>query len=246
MKVLFYVLIPIIVFLTPGFVSGTGCDAGPMILFYDKPAAEWVEALPIGNGRIGAMVFGRTARERIQFNEDSFWAGGPYDPVNPEALAALPEARRLVFEGKAGQAQKLIDEKMMGIPSAQASYQSVGDLNLIFKGHEETSDYRRELDVSTAVTTVRYKVGDVTYKREIFSTPVDQVIVIRLKANEPGMVDFVAYFSSSQKSQRIEDATDGLILEVAGKESYGTEGALRCYSRLKVIADRGEVKLEDN
>jgi alpha-L-fucosidase 2 len=245
MRVLFYVLMPMIVFLTPGFASGSDCQAGPMILFYDKPAAEWVEALPIGNGRIGAMVFGRTANERIQFNEDSFWAGGPYNPVNPEALAALPEARRLIFEGKAEQAQKLINEKMMGVPATQASYQPVGDLNLIFRGHEQTSDYRRELDLSTAITTVRYKVGDVTYEREIFSSPVDQVIVIRLKANKAGTVDFVAYFSSPQKSQKIEDTADGLVLEVAGKESYGIKGALKCYSRLKVIADKGEVKLED-
>ena len=100
MRVLFCVLIPTIVFLPPCLARGVDCDAGPMVLLYDKPAAEWVEALPIGNGRIGAMVFGRTANERIQFNEDSFWAGGPHDPVNPEALAALPEARRLIFGGK--------------------------------------------------------------------------------------------------------------------------------------------------
>ncbi|MCJ7779068.1 MAG: glycoside hydrolase family 95 protein, partial [Sedimentisphaerales bacterium] len=241
-----YILTLMFVFLTPGFVNGADHKGESTTLFYDKPATEWVEALPIGNGRVGAMVFGRTVNERIQFNEDSFWAGGQYDPVNPQALAALPEARRLVFEGKTEQAQKLIDEKMMGVPSAQASYQPVGDLNLVFDGHEQTSDYRRELDLSTAVITVKYKVGGVTYERRIFSTPVDQVIVIRLTADKPGMINFTTYFSSPQKSQKIKAVGDSLTLEVAGEESYGTAGALRCHSMVKIIPEKGKVRLEDN
>lgn len=241
-----YILMLVFVSLTPRFVNSADRKSESMALLYDKPATEWVEALPIGNGRIGAMVFGRTANERIQFNEDSFWAGGPYDPVNPQALAALPEARRLVFEGKAEQAQKLINEKMMGVPSAQASYQPVGDLNLVFNGHEQASDYRRELDLSTAVVTVKYKVGGVAYERRIFSTPVDQVIVIQLTADKPGMINFTAFFSSPQKNQKVEAARDSLILEVAGKESYGTAGALRCRSMVKIIPEKGKIRLEDN
>src|SRR3954469_10603299 len=100
----------------------------PLSLWYQRPAKEWVEALPIGNGRLGAMVFGGVTGERLQLNEDTLWAGGPYDPDNPEALAALPEARRLIFEGKYTDAQKLISEKMMAKPLKQMPYQPVGDL----------------------------------------------------------------------------------------------------------------------
>jgi alpha-L-fucosidase 2 len=241
------VLMLMFVSLVPYCAEGANCNREPMMLVYDRPAAEWIEALPIGNGRIGAMVFGRTGNERIQFNEDSFWAGGPYDPVNLQALAALPEARRLVFEDKAEQAQKLIDEKMMGIPSAQASYQPVGDLNLVFNGHEQTSDYRRELDLSTAVVTVKYKVGGVAYERQIFSTPIDQVIVIRLAADKPGMINLTAYFTSPQEKLRIKGIdNDTLALEVYGRESNGIAGMLRCHSRVKIIPEKGKVRLEDN
>lgn len=218
-----------------------------MILFYDKPAAQWVEAIPIGNGRIGAMIFGQPANELIQFNEDTFWAEGPYDPVNPQALAALPEARRLVFEGRAKEAQDLINEKMMAVPPKQAPYQPAGELNLIFEEHQQVTDYRRQLDLSTAVTTVEYKVGDVAYKRQIFSTPVDQVTVIRLSADKSGMLNFIADFNAVQEKKKIQNiGKDTISLEVNGLSGNGIEGVLRCHSRLKVIAQKGKVRLRDN
>src|SRR5205085_5934855 len=134
-------------------------DAAALKLWYDKPAAQWVEALPVGNGRLAAMVFGGTASERLQLNEDTLYAGGPYDPTNPEALAALPLARRLIFEGKYKEANDLIGEKMMGRPVKQMPYQPVGDLNLNFLGHADPSDYRRELDLDTAIASVSYHAG---------------------------------------------------------------------------------------
>jgi len=228
------------------FSATVTCDQDNLILFYDAPAAEWVEALPIGNGRLGAMVFGKTANERIQFNEDTFWGGSPYNPVNPQALAALPQARQLVFQGEAEQAQKLIDEKMMAVPSYQARYQPAGELKLFFPGHEKVTDYRRQLDLNTAVVTVEYKVADVTYKRRIFSTPVDHVTVIQLTADKPGSINFDAQFSAVQKRKdlKIEDAC--LSLGVYGVGHHKATGDLRCRSRLKVLAENGDVKLEDN
>jgi alpha-L-fucosidase 2 len=242
MKLLRFLVLTVI-FLPPQFVSAVD----DMILFYDKPAAEWVEAIPIGNGRIGAMVFGRPASELIQFNEDTFWAGGPYNPANPQALAVLPQARQLVFEGKTKEAQDLINEKMMAVPPWQAEYQPAGELNLIFGGHQQVTDYRRQLDLRTAVTTVEYKVGDVAYKRQIFSTPIDQVIVICLTADKPGMINFIADFNAVQEKKKIEGISDDTIsLEVYGQKHYDIEGALRCHSRLKIITQKGKVRLEDN
>src|SRR5439155_25896767 len=121
----------------------------PLVLWYEKPASRWVEVLPIGNGRLGAMVFGATASERLQINEDTLYAGGPYDPNNREALKALPEARRLIFEGKYKQANDLIGAKMMAHPIKQMPYEPVGDLLLEFPRHDEFASYRRELNLDT-------------------------------------------------------------------------------------------------
>src|SRR5207253_9396371 len=120
--------------------SSTDLRAGapdePLSLWYRQPAAQWVEALPIGNGRLAAMVFGGVEKERLQLNEDTLWAGGPYDPSHPDALAALPEARRLIFEGKYREANRLIGERMMARPLGQMPYQTAGDLVLTFPGLE--------------------------------------------------------------------------------------------------------------
>ena len=135
-----------------GFVSLTAAAQNNM-LWYSRPAQDWNEALPIGNGRLAAMVFGQTDNERIQFNEDTFWAGGPYNPNNSEALQALPEARRLIFAGKYKEADDLIGSKMMARPLKQMPYQPVGDLKLTFPGHNQFTDYRRDLDLETAIAT---------------------------------------------------------------------------------------------
>src|SRR5579859_7019015 len=111
--------------------SQTG-PAEPLSLWYRQPARQWVEALPVGNGRLGAMIFGGVSEERLQLNEDTLWAGGPYDPVNPDAASALPEARRLIFEGKYKQADRLIGERIMARPLRQMPYETVGDLLLSF------------------------------------------------------------------------------------------------------------------
>src|SRR6188508_3878336 len=130
-------------------------QTSPFTLWYTKPAEAWTEALPIGNGRLGAMIFGGVARERLQLNEDTLYAGGPYDPANPDALAALPQVRALIADGKYAEAQKLIDEKMMARPLRMPSYQTVGDLILSFGVSAYAQDYRRELNLDTACARVR-------------------------------------------------------------------------------------------
>src|ERR1051325_8476162 len=151
-----------------------------LLLWYDKPASEWTESLPIGDGRLGAMIFGGTATEQIQLNEDTLYAGSPYDPNNPEALKALPEARRLIFEGKYKEAHDLVGAKMMAQPIKQMPYEPVGDLKLSFANHDSVTNYRRQLDLDTAIATVSYKIGTTTFTREVFASPVDQVIVVSL------------------------------------------------------------------
>ncbi len=160
-----------------------------LLLWYDKPASEWTEALPIGNGRLGAMIFGGPANDLLQLNEDTLYAGSPYDPNNPEALKALPEARRLIFEGKYKEAHDLVGAKMMAQPIKQMPYEPVGDLRLSFDGHDNVTVYRRQLDLNTAVTTISYKVGAVTFTRQMFASPVDQVIVVNLTADQPNQVE---------------------------------------------------------
>jgi alpha-L-fucosidase 2 len=133
------------------FVSGAGLSSragsNDLTLWYSQPAQKWTEALPIGNGHMGAMVFGGTASERIQFNEDTLWRGKPHDYVRDGALEVLPEIRRLVFEGKADEAGKLAKEKAISDPVRQLPYQPFGDLRLTFPGHENVTEYRRELDL---------------------------------------------------------------------------------------------------
>ena len=122
-----------------------------LLLWYDRPANEWTDALPIGNGRLGAMIFGGAAIEQLQLNEDTLYGGAPYDPNNPHALAALPEAQRLIFAGKYKEVHDLVGAKMMAQPIKQMPYQPVGDVKLVFPGHEKATNYRRQLDLDTAV-----------------------------------------------------------------------------------------------
>jgi alpha-L-fucosidase 2 len=160
--------------------------AGALNLWYEEPASEWDEALPAGNGRMGAMVFGGTAEERIQFNEESLWDGYPRIRINPAAKDALPEVRRLLFEGKNEEAAALAEKTMMGIPERINSYQSFGDLLITFPDVDEVKGYRRELDLESAIATTEYTADGVTRTREVFASHPHQIIAVRLTASEPG------------------------------------------------------------
>jgi alpha-L-fucosidase 2 len=152
-------------------------------LWYEKPAGAWVEALPVGNGRLGAMCFGRVAQERIQLNEDTLFAGGPYEPNNPRSLEALPAIRALVDQGKFSDAANLIASSMIARPATQMPYGAAGDLLIDFAGMSGVSAYKRSLELDTAIVTTRYTDGAAHYLREVFSSVPDQVIVIRIAAN---------------------------------------------------------------
>jgi alpha-L-fucosidase 2 len=212
----------------------------PLSLWYRQPATQWVEAVAIGNGRLGAMVFGGIVNERLQLNEDTLWAGGPYDPANPDALAALPEARRLIFAGKYAEAQKLVGEKMMATPLRQMPYEPVGDLLLTFPETKAVRNYRRELNLDTAIARVSYAIGDVTFTREAFSSPVDQVIVIRLTADKPGQVSFIAGMKTPQLATVEVESPDTLVMRGVNGSAQGIAGALKFQARVRVLAQGGK------
>src|SRR6185437_6489457 len=162
----------------PQLNGSASAPAEPLSLWYRHPANKWEEALAIGNGRIGTMVFGGINRERLQLNEGTLWAGGPYDPVNPDAKAALPEVRQLVFDGKYREAARLLSAKVMAKPLSEMPYQTVGNLTLSFPTTTNVDGYRRELNLDTATATVNYTTEGVHYTREVFASAPDNVIVV--------------------------------------------------------------------
>jgi alpha-L-fucosidase 2 len=224
----------------PEFTGEAQAPAEPLSLWYRQPAKAWTEALAIGNGRLGAMVFGRVSQEILQLNEDTLWGGGPYDPNNPEALAALPEARRLVFAGKYREADHLVNEKMIAKPRGQMPYQTVGDLLLNFPEANAVADYRRDLDLDTAITRVSYSVAGIKYTRELFASAVDQVIVIRISADRPGQVSFAASFKTPQRASSANEGADTLVLSGVNGDADGIKGALKFQARARVMASGGE------
>lgn len=160
---------------------------------FSEPAKKWDEALPIGNGRLGGMVFGGCWTERIQLNEDSVWYGGPRNRINPSAKEKLPEIRRLIFEGKIQEAQELCAFALSGIPEEQRHYEPLGDLYLEFAGKNfQIEDYNRELDLDTAICTVTFRANGVLYKRQIIASYPDNVMVIHLETDTPGSLTFHA------------------------------------------------------
>ncbi len=220
--------------------------AEPLSLWYRQPAKQWVEALAVGNGRLGAMVFGGVPQERIQLNEDTLWGGGPYDPANPEALEALQQVREMIFSGQYRQADRLIGQRMMAKPLNQMPYQCLGDLLLKFPDATNgMKDYRRDLNLDTAVATVAYTIDGVNYTREIFSSPVDQVIVIRLKANRPGKVTFTAGMKTPQKASVTVESPHTLVMHGVNGNSGGIAGSLKFQARVAITALGGQVVTGD-
>ncbi|WP_417310474.1 glycosyl hydrolase family 95 catalytic domain-containing protein [Devosia sp.] len=208
-----------------------------LALWYDSPADVWTEALPVGNGRLGAMVFGGVARERLQLNEETLWTGGPYSPVNPEALPHLSEVRELLFAGRFAEAEALANRCLMAQPIKQMSYQPAGDLWIDMQLPEAATDYRRSLDLDEAIAVTRFTSGGVSFAREVFSSAVDNLLVVRLSANQPGALNFDLSLSSEQPGAI--EATDDERLRFSGRNrgAEGIEGQLSFVVEAKVASD---------
>jgi len=169
---------------------------GDMVLWYRQPAEKWLEAMPMGNGIVGATVFGGTQRERIALNECTFWSGRPHDYNDPQAIKYFPQIRDLVFAGKFQEAEKMADAHFWGVPATQQAFQPLGDLLLSFDGVGKADDYRRELDMETGVAKVRYRAGDAVFTREVFVSYPDRVLVVRVAGDKPGRVSVEAQLKS--------------------------------------------------
>ncbi|RRR98444.1 glycosyl hydrolase family 95 catalytic domain-containing protein [Glycomyces terrestris] len=214
--------------------------AGDLALWYDEPAGtDWLRALPVGNGRLGAMVFGNTATERFQLNEDTVWAGGPHDYSNTAGADSLQQIRQLVFADQWGQAQSLINQTMLGRPAGQLAYQPVGDLNLTFPGISGASGYERWLDLTTAAAGVSYTAGGVRYQREVIASHPDQVIAVRLTAGTAGRVSFSAAFSTPQRAAKSSPDSRTIALDGRSGDQRGIAGSVKFLALARAVVQGG-------
>lgn len=212
-------------------------------LWYQQPAKTWVEALPVGNSSMGAMVYGGTSREELQLNEETLWGGGPYRNDNPKALESLAEVRNLIFSGKTMDAQNLIDQTFYtgrnGMP-----YQTIGSLIIEAPGHEKAKNYYRDLNLERAVATTRYQVDGVNFQREVFASFPDRVIIVRFTTDKPGELNFkVSYDSPLQSTVRKQGKK--LLLRGKGGDHEGVKGVIEVETQSQVIAEGGKVSLTD-
>ncbi|AWI08747.1 glycosyl hydrolase family 95 catalytic domain-containing protein [Ereboglobus luteus] len=216
--------------------------AGDYVMWYARPAREWLESLAFGNGRLGGTVYGGVERDRIQLNDDTIWQGAPYDPANPSAPDAIQKARGLVFDGKIKEAEDLITKNALAIPPRQVSYQTLGSVVLDFPDSAAPAEnYCRSLDLDTAIATTTYVRDGVTYTREVFSSAPDQVVVIRLTADKPGRVRFKASWATPFRDAKVSARENRLTLSGKGGDHYGTPGAIRFMSVADVQNEGGSV-----
>ncbi len=214
-------------------------------LWYTHPARQWVEALPVGNGRLGAMVYGDPCRETIQLNEITVWGGQPNRNDNPDARAALPEVRRLVFAGRYKEAQDLVNQEFISRTSSGMPYQTVGELTLSFPAHEGYTEYYRELDIEKAVATARYKVDGVRYESKAFASFPDQVIVVRIAAERPGSISFSAMMSRPAAVTVSTKGHDELVMSGITGDCDSVKGKLRFHAVVKILAQGGVIQAAD-
>ena len=238
--------IPALLTLLACFAANAAQD---LTLWYSSPAEAWVEALPVGNSRMGAMVFGGVNRERIQLNDETFWAGSPHNNNNPEGIKHLQEIRQLIFDGKENEAEKLIDQYYM-TPHHGMTYLTLGSLYINFNHNGEASEYRRQLDISKAVSEVTYKVGDVSFKRETIASLPDGVIMMSLTADRKKALNLSLEYDAPEGGT-VKMNGKGMDITVPGREHEGIPAGLtakcgiRVKSNGKVFAREGMLNIED-
>lgn len=224
-----------------------------LVLWYDKPAENWTEALPVGNGRLGAMIYGGTEKETIQFNEETLWTGQPHDYANEGAHKYFQQLRDLLWQGKQEKAHKLGNDKFMSEPLGQLSYQPFGNILLHFPGHENAINYKRQLDLEDAISSVEYTVDNVSYKREVLSSEPDQAMLIHIVASEKDKLSFSFGMDSPHSKYEVSVVDDVVIIKgqandyQVSKQRKGVaypESKMTFEARLKVITD-GEILAEE-
>lgn len=210
-------------------------------LWYAKPATKWLAALPVGNGRLGGMVFGRVRKEWIQLNEDSLWTGRPASRINPLARDNLDEMRRLIMAGDIREAQFLGENTMFGTPPDLTTYETLSNLVLLFNGQydEEAQDYRRELDLETGIASVDYRLGNVTHRREILASQPAGCIAIRLTSSQAGALTFSTSFWRRYQNNYAFTASADDTLTLSGR--CGVHG-VKYETIVRVVAEGGTTK----
>lgn len=213
-------------------------------LWYTQPAQVWEEALPLGNARIGTMVYGIPQREELQLNEETIWAGGPYQNDSPKALESLSKVRELIFEEKNSEADKIINQTFFtqthGMP-----FQAAGSLILNFEGHDNFENYYRELNLDQAVAVTRYTVDGVEYTREVFSSFADDVIVMQITANKQGALSFEAEYTNGSVHS-VSEKDNVLILEGKGGDHEGIEGEIKYQIHTAIDNKDGTVEVTNH
>ncbi len=217
------------------------------VLWYRQAAAEWNEALPVGNGRLGAMVFGQVFSEKLQLNEDTVWAGEKRDRNNPEGAKHLGEVRRLLFAGKAKEAEALADRTMIATTRRMPPYQPLADLLIRFPGSQRPKAYRRELDLETGIVKITYRLGEAQFTREVFSSAVDQVLVVRLTCDRPGLISFATTLTREQDSETNKIGSDRVVLKGQAiprgdRHSLERKTGVNFQAMLKIIAEGGQLQ----
>ena len=197
-------------------------------LWYNQPAERWVEALPLGNGRLGAMVYGNPIHEEIQLNEETIWGGSPHNNTNPKAKEALAEIRQLIFDGKNAEAQKLCGEAISSKSANGMPYQTIGSLHLDFDGIDDYNNYYRDLNIENAIATTRFTANGVNYTREVFTSFPDDVIIIRLTADQKEKISFKAHYTTPYVNNITQSITSNKELQLNGKanDHEGIEGKI--------------------
>jgi alpha-L-fucosidase 2 len=218
--------------------SNTGSD---LRLWYPSPAEKWTEALPVGNGRLGAMIFGRTGEELLQLNEETIWTGQPNGEVNDNAKEVIPAIRKLMFEGKFKEAQDMANAKIFFPANHGMSYQPAGNLRLTFPGHENPTAYYRDLDISQAIATTRYTVEGVEYRREVIATIPGQAILVRITASKPGSITFTATLDREERARTTVNGTNELIMQGLTGDHEGLEGKVRFTVHTRIVPEKGQL-----
>jgi alpha-L-fucosidase 2 len=216
-------------------------------LWYNKPSGSiWENALPIGNGRLGAMIYGNVATETIQLNEHTLWSGSPNRNDNPLALDSLAELRKLIFDGRQKEAERLANKVIISKKSHGQMFEPAGELHLAFKDHENYTNYYRELDIEKAVSKTSYKAGNVTYTREAFASFPDRVVVMHLTASQPNSISFTAFYSTPQPKVEIK-TSPSRQLTFAGTtiDHEGVKGMVRYKGIAEFKTDGGSVASND-
>lgn len=228
-------------------------QSGDLKLWYDAPARQWTDALPLGNGRLGAMVFGTPAQERIQINEETIWGGGPHNNVNYAAKDGLDQIRQALWEGRRSDAQALCDQYISSKSAHGMPYQTAGSLMLDFNGITDFTDYYRELDIDRAVAMTRFKANGVEYTRECFVSFPDQVIVMRLTASAKGALTFKASYNLPYREDRIISRSAQvtgkqavMTVSCKGDDHEGIEGKIRFTDKTLIVPEGGQMTADDN